>query len=153
MRKLVLIVVATLLRNMSVPLIHHMNIHKPVCRLISSCRALPQIERSEFVSLLYTLLVKIQKEDISLVSFFFDTKVPPIASITLPLWQNTHMNAIIASQQDFLIFSALLPYLTADGNDGELARTALMLALSFCSVSGMVADYILQSSFLLQLVR
>ena len=145
MRKLVLVVVATLLRNMSVPLLHHMNIHQPVCKLLASCKAHPRIERSEFVSLLYTLLVKIQKEDISLVCFFFENKVN--------LKHNTSFLTLIRQdeQPDFLIFSSLVPYLTADGSDGELARTALVLSLGFCSVS-MVTEYILQSSFLHHLV-
>jgi hypothetical protein len=64
--------VATLLRNMTAPLLYHMSVHRPVCQLITACRAVPEIERSEFVSLLHTLLIKLKKEDPTLVTFFFN---------------------------------------------------------------------------------
>eukprot|EP01113_Clastostelium_recurvatum_P003702 TRINITY_DN11619_c0_g1_i2.p1 TRINITY_DN11619_c0_g1~~TRINITY_DN11619_c0_g1_i2.p1 ORF type:complete len:830 (-),score=231.43 TRINITY_DN11619_c0_g1_i2:7-2454(-) len=153
-RKLILVAITLLFSNISLPLLPHMSVHKPLKSLIRKCTMAPRASSSqksfstnhassvqvnaphpdsEFVNLLEVLTAKL-KDHPTLIGFFLDDPASPPSSPIIPRSPGGVQQApnVYAAEDmgSLILFQALLKHLWDPGAIGERARRALVACLT-----------------------
>ncbi|KAL6067572.1 Regulator of gluconeogenesis Rmd5 [Balamuthia mandrillaris] len=133
-RKHVLVVLASVLSNSSSPLLHHMSVNRPLCKLL---RHHAEMEHAELLNLIFILIKKLREEDSTLISFFFH-----FPEITEDADIEENSNSI-----EFPLFSGLVSRMDLEGFCGEQARHALLYCLQYFHVPIVTQFIVTRSTF------